>query len=359
MGNSVRLGGFLAVTVLCAAVASAQQGTPQPQTAAATQERSPAQAGSGKMTLDVVVAEKPGEPVGDLQQQDFTLLDNNAPQAITSFQVFNGREAPIEVVLVIDAVNAPFRNVGYERVQIDKFLRDEEGNLAYPVAVTVFTDQGVQVVGGFVRDGNALSAALDKTNIGIRDMGASAGYYGAAERLQHSLGALRELVGSAAKRPGRKLIIWVSPGWPLLSGPNTMLDTKQQGQVFANIVSLSTQLLQGRITLYSIDPVGPTGSLNADWDYTYYLKGVSKPGQVSFGNLGLPVLSVQSGGVAFGFTNGIADKLHKCLAEAAPYYEISFDPPPAKSRDEYHHLEIKLAKSGLIARTRQGYYGQP
>ena len=26
---------------------------------------------------------------------------------------------------------------------------------------------------------------------------------------------------------------------------------------------------------------------------------------------------------------------------------------------EYHHLEIKLAKAGLTARARQGYYAQP
>ncbi len=359
MWNSVRLGGFLVVGVMCVAAASAQtqqpaaqQGTPATQAGAATQA-------AGQISLDVEVAEKSGEPVGDLQEQDFTLLDNDLPQKITSFQVVNGREAPIEVILVIDAVNAPFRNVGYERVQMEKFLRDEEGNLAYPMAVTVFSDQGIQIVGGFVSDGNALSAALDKTNIGLRDMGAAAGYYGAAERLQKSLGALQLLVSSAAKRPGRKLIIWVSPGWPLLSGVRTTLDTKQEQQVFANIVSLSTELLRGRITIYSIDPVGPNGSVNADWDYGYYLKAVTKPGQVHFGNLGLPVLAVQSGGVAFSFTNGIADRLHKCVADVAPYYEISFDPPPAKSRDEYHHLEIKLAKPGLTARTRQGYYAQP
>ncbi|MGB6877241.1 MAG: VWA domain-containing protein, partial [Candidatus Acidiferrales bacterium] len=214
-------------------------------------------------------------------------------------------------------------------------------------------------VGGFSNDGKALSALLDKADVSLRDVGRSAGYYGAEERLQLSLAALRQLIASAARRPGRKIIIWISPGWPLMSGPNTQLDAKQQQQVFANIVSFSTQLRRAGVAIDSIDPVGPTGSVNADWSYEYYLKGVSKPSQVQLGNLGLPVLAVQSGGVAFNFTNGIADRLHKCLADAAPYYEISFDPPAAKKPDEYHHLEIKLAKSGLIARTLQGYYAQP
>jgi hypothetical protein len=40
------------------------------------------------------------------------------------------------------------------------------------------------------------------------------------------------------------------------------------------------------------------------------------------------------------------------------YYELSFNPPPGKL-NEYHHLEICLAKAGLTARTRQGYYTPP
>jgi hypothetical protein len=31
----------------------------------------------------------------------------------------------------------------------------------------------------------------------------------------------------------------------------------------------------------------------------------------------------------------------------------------AAKPDEYHQLQIKLAKPGLTARTRQGYYAQP
>ena len=67
---------------------------------------------------------------------------------------------------------------------------------------------------------------------------------------------LQELAVREASRPGRKIILWVSPGWPLLSGPNIELTTKQQENLFAHIVSLSTILREGRITLYSVDPLG-------------------------------------------------------------------------------------------------------
>jgi VWFA-related protein len=154
-------------------------------------------------------------------------------------------------------------------------------------------------------------------------------------------------------------MVWVSPGWPLLTGPRVELDSKQEQQIFANIVSLSTQLLQARVTLYSVDPLGNSESLSRASYYKDFVKGISKPSQVQFADLGLPVLAVQSGGLALDFNNDIASLLQECLSDSAPYYEISFDSPAVDRRDEYHHLEIKLAKPGLTARTRQGYYAQP
>src|SRR6202041_2027252 len=238
LGNS-RLACFLLVTLVsvCAAAASAQQPRPQAQPAGA------------KISLDVVVSPKSGPPVGDLQQQDFTVLDNNSPQAVTSFQAVTGRQAPIEVVLAIDAINTDARTIGYERNQIDRFLHAEGGRLAYPVAIVVATDTGVQLAENFSSDGNALSAAMDRDQIGLRDIGRSAGFYGATERLQYSLQGLDQLAAAAAPRPGRKILVWISPGWPLLSGPNVPLDSTQQGDIFAQIVGLYTQLRPARVTL--------------------------------------------------------------------------------------------------------------
>jgi len=328
--------------------------------ASVAQQPRPATPPTGsRIVLDVVVTPKSGPPVADLRQPDFTLLDNKSPQTITSFKAVTGREAPIEGVLVIDAVNASAQTVAYERAQIQKFLAAEGGHLAYPFTLAVVTDTGIQILGNMSSDGNALSAILDRDDIGIRSIGRSTGYYGAAERLQLSLEALTQLVAKEAPRAGRKVVLWVSPGWPLLSGPSTELGAKQQQQIFDNIVSISTQLLQARVTLYSVDPLGASESVGRTSYYKEFLKGVTKPNQVTVGNLGLQVLAIQSGGIAFSSTNDITKLLQDCLADSAPYYEISFDAPPAEHPDEYHQLEIKIARPGLTARTRQGYYAQP
>jgi len=346
MFGNVRLSGLRLIALLCIAAASAQEASPQ------------AQATGGNIYLDVVITPKSGAPVAGLQQQDFTVLDNNSPQAITSFQAVTGRQVSAQVVLVIDAINSNAQTISYERIQIDKFLHAEGGRLAYPVAIAVVTDTGVKVAENFSSDGNALSAAMDRDQIGLRDIGRSAGFYGATERLQYSLQALSQL---AVREPHqeRKILIWISPGWPLLSGPNVELDSKQQRDIFAQIVSFSTQLRQARVTIYNVNPIGATESVFRGTYYQEFLKGVSKPSQVNLGNLGLQVLAIQSGGLAFEFNNDLASLLQQCISDVAPYYEVSFIAPAAERPDEYHHLEINIAKAGLIARTRQVYYAQP
>lgn len=351
--RNIRL--FLVILAGAAAiiVASPQQDKAQgnPQTSAA--------AADNKMYLDVVVSPKNGAPVGDLSQQDFTLLDNKSPQAITSFRAVTGREAPISVTIVLDAVNDDYRTLTFSRMQIEKFLRAEGGHLAYPVDLVVFNDKGMENLANYSSDGNALSATLDSDQIGIRFITRSAGFYGAAERLGLSTNAMRQLATTLAAHPGRNIVLWASPGWPILSGPGVQLSSKEEDQIFADIVNFSNLFRAARMTLYAVNPLGSDESVFRGTYYREFLKGVSKPSQVVPGNVALQVLALQSGGLVFDFNNDMSAQLQKCIADSAPYYEISFVPQPSERPNEYHQIEIKLAKSGLTARTREGYYAQP
>ena len=335
--------------------------SPQPQSpATATQKANPStQPVRGKMYLDVVVTQKSGPPVTGLQQQDFTLLDNKIPQTITSFEALGGSRAPMEIILVVDAINTAYEHVAYERDQIDKFLRIDEGRLAHPTTIAIVTDTETQALEEFTSDGNALAAFLDQQSVALRSIRRSAGFYGGEERLQLSIGALSRLATREETRPGRKLIFWISPGWPYLSGPEILLGDKEQREIFSDIVGLSTELRRANITLYSIDPLGTEDIGTRTFYYESFLKGVSKPSQAQPGDLALQVLAAQSGGLVLSAGNDITAQLKKCLADTESYYEIKFEPQVSKQPDEYHHLEIRLAKHGLIARTRQGYYAQP
>jgi VWFA-related protein len=284
-----------------------------------------------------------------------SLCSTKAPQPIASFQALTGNQAPIEVVVLVDAVNIGYTNLAYQRGQIDKFLRANGGRLPYPTTLAIFTDTGTQLLKDFSTDGNALSAALDSDDIRLRVLRRSGGFYGAEDRYNLSLQALGELAAREAPHPGRKIILWVSPGWAFLSGPEVFLDDKQEQELFSRIVGISNQLLQGHITLYSVDPLGTADTLRTFY-YQDFLKGVSKPSQVQPGDLALPVIATQSGGLALNSNNDVNLLLQKCIADTQAYYELSFDPPLTDERSAYHQLEVRVDKHGLTARTRQGYY---
>jgi VWFA-related protein len=324
----------------------------------------PPTASDRHITLDVVVTDKSGKPVTGLGQQDFTLLDNKQPQKILSFQAVQGgagtADPAVEVVLLVDEVNTNFTTVSFERAQVEKFLKRDDGKLPRAMSLAFLSDSGMAMSNITTQDGNALAADLNQNKAGLRTITRSQGIYGASDRIGLSLNALQELADYEAPRPGRKLVIWISPGWPLLSGPREELTDKEQQRLFSNIVGLSDRLRQARITLYSIDPLGTAdaGGFRTSY-YEEFVKGVKKPGQVRIGNLGLQVLATQSGGRVLISNNDVAGEIATSVADANAFYILTFDGLVGDGPNEYHSLEIKLAKSGLKALARTGYYAQP
>jgi VWFA-related protein len=344
MFSNSRLGLFLLVLLLC---------TPQ---ILARQYHAPTFPGDGKIHLDVVVTPKSDPAVSGLQQEDFSILDNGVPQTIISFEAVGGRQAPLEVVLLVDAVNLGFREMTVARDGINKFLKTDGGRLSQTTTFAILTDKGIHFHEEFSKDGNALSTALEHYTIPLRSINNTTDH-GAGQRSELTLLGLGQLVAREGPRPGRKIIVWVAPAGILILGPKNMLNAELEQQVFGSIVDASTQLREAGITLYSVDPLGTTEVGASYWKT--YLKGVSKPSQAQMDDLALGVIATQSGGLALDSSKDIAAQLQECIADAMVYYELSFVPPLSDRPNEYHQLEVHVAKPGLTARTRQGYYSLP
>lgn len=98
------------------------------------------------------------------------------------------------------------------REGINRFLRADEGRLAYPTMLAILTNTEIQFQEDFSQDGNAISTALDQRATALRNISRTTDSYGAAARFQIALQGLRRLVARESGRPGRKLIVWFSPG---------------------------------------------------------------------------------------------------------------------------------------------------
>jgi VWFA-related protein len=316
-----------------------------------------------RIRLNVVVNDKSGKPVSDLQQQDFQILDNKSPQPILSFEAVAGRlgaKDPLQVILILDAVNLPYTRVGYARDQLKRFLRQDNGALAWPLMIGLLSDSGLELQGAPSRDGNALAADLDRNQTGLRTINRSQGFWGRDEQVQLSVNAFQQLSQYAARTPGRKIVICLSPGWPTLSGPNVDLTKHEEEAIFNNIVALSTELRESGITLYDVDPLGTadSGSFRTFY-WESFIKGVRSAKDAQVGNLALQVLAFQSGGRVLNSNNDVAGEIETCVRDANTYYILSFAPESADGPNDYHGIQVKIDRPKLKAQTLAGYYAQP
>jgi VWFA-related protein len=317
----------------------------------------------GHIHLDILVSDPADKPVLGLEPSDFKLLDNGQPRRILSFRSFDGitvrPDPPVEVILLFDTVNLPFSQVSFIHQEIVRFLSQNGGHLSQPVSIMLLTDAGLHVQPQPSANGIGLISVLDQIKGEVHTIYGAMGAEGKLERVQLSLRQMAAIAENEARRPGRKLLVWVGPGWPMLNSNDFSASDKDQRRYFDAIVELSTRLREARMVVYSVAPVNEESTGEHTLQYRAFLKGVTSARKADLGNLALKVLAAQSGGLILGPDNDLVSQIDRCIADASAFYAISFDPPRAEHADEYHDLKIQLAQPGLIVRTSTGYYDQP
>jgi VWFA-related protein len=342
----------------CSAVASAQKPLDvQPPSA----EQPPAP--SGPIRLEVVVTDKGGHPIPGLQQSDFSLFDNKQPVIIRSFAAHTidaPGDDPEALILLIDNVNTNFNVVSTVRTQIENFLHSNGGRLPIPTAIFLLTDTGLSEVSPASTDGTAIASVLHEKEGELRSITRSTGFYGAQERTQLSLQCLERLTTYLNGATGRKLVVWIGPGWPIFDNPNVLISPQQQRNFFSAIVELNTMLRQADVTIDSLDPVGPADAASPhNFLWQSFTKPVTKPTKADPGDLALQVFALHSGGTARWGTNDLAGEMAGYVKDGSAWYTITFDPQRSDTPDAWHDVLVKLDKPDLRVRTSNGYYGQP
>ena len=402
MHRSLRV---VSAILLClpAARSAPQSAAPQPQ---ATPDEIPPALGSlqipsatedgagSRIFLDVVVTDKSGKPVTGLEAKDFTLLDNNQAGKVLSFQAFDAAEAmpdpPVEVILFVDTINMSPGEISLAQEEVRKFLLQNGGQLAQPVSIYQFNQDGLSVTPQASTDGNALVAEItQKSQIRLiwhdpaenepdsnspRAVDSAVRFpttYPAESGMNsdpqfHSLGdpspnvrskspssqdnLSLDVLGSIAIeerwKPGRKLLLWIGKGWPVTENWDS----------FDSITEFSTRLREARIELSNVT-FGKDGKQGLD--YRDSVKGVGSARQAKSASLALQVIATQSGGRVVEADRDLVSQIETCIAGASAFYTISFDPPKAKQPDEYHDLNIQVNPPELVARTNTGYYDEP
>ena len=320
-----------------------------------------ARTAEGTITLDVIVTDKSGNPVAGLQQKDFTVLDDEHTSPILSFQEVNHSATGVygqdQLFVILDDVNESLQYLEYARESVKQFLQQNHGQLPYPVSLAIFTEAGMQIQTQPSHDGNAMAAAINALGTPRRLMERSSGIYGSEELLRMSLDGLTSFITQERTRPGRKLVIWVSPGWPFLNAVPNSLTQNQQQRIFNSVVGYSTGLRQAQITLYSVDPQGAIDAGSTESSrYKQFIPGLESVDHAEIGDMGLQAMATQSGGRVIIGNDLLLHSINSCAAELNDYYELTIKSGRGDPKHSFHSLGVKLDRSGLTARTRTGYY---
>jgi len=322
----------------------------------------------GMIRLDVVVTDKSGNPVTGLRQQDFTLRDNGEPANIVSFQAFDrvtaNPDPAVEVILVIDELNMPDLPLLAAEREAENFLHQNQGHLGQPVSIYRITKDGLSASAQPSWDGNALADEIAhgrephviwKTSMISESLGSVAGGGLISWRITHSLIALGSIAIEERRKPGRKLMFWLGPGW--------QVDGRGGTGLFDFSTELSTRLREARIALWSAtewpfyDARGNPLPVST-FIYKDFLQGV-KPETHDFGYLALHVVATQSGGGVLATSKDLAGLIDKRVGEASTFYSLTFDPRRTNEVDEYHALKVEVGKPDLTAHTSTGYFDEP
>ena len=309
-----------------------------------------------RIILDVVATDAAGTPVAELEPSEFTVFDNNVQQRMLSFHRYNqshpSPDSPLQVVLILDAVNTSYQDMIFVRQNLEKFLSRNNGVLDQPTSLVIVTDTQMKIQPNPTRDGKAIIHALDGSQNPLHVLRKSSGGAGDAERMSICLTRLRALADLQYTKPGRKVFLWIGPGWPSLAlGSPDMTDRMRQ-DAFDATIQLQTRLRESRVTLYNIDSTGSPY-------YKSFLKPLTSPKRAEWPNVMTQVVAVHTGGRVVDPGNDIAYGITECLKDMTAWYTISFNSPPTERTDEFHQIEVRTKRPDLTIHTSYGYFNQP
>jgi len=375
--------------------------------------------------VDVVVTDRSGRPVTDLKQGDFEVRENGKPQKVVAFAFqpppiagndgykplalasgvytnlrnLNGQIGP-PTILLIDALNTPFKDQAYLRQQLVKYLEHIEPRRN----IAIYTlGTRLRMVQDFTSDPDLLHEAVkkvtfqssmfnqeqqdftdefpgldpDSSDQSVAEMAQSLKDFEAEQeafqrdiQVRITLDAMKELAHNVAGYPGRKNLVWLSGSFPLTIFPDETSrnpfnvqrqygdDLRQTAAIFSN----------EQVAVYPVDARGlvggflPDASQSGSW--------MARPGggaravqtiqkgsaQLSASHDSMNELASQTGGRAFYNRNDIDRAIALSVAEGSTYYTLAYYPDDKTPDGKFRKIEVKLDRKGIEAHYRKGYF---
>lgn len=343
--------------------------------------------------VDVVVHSK-GAAVADLNQDDFTVLDNGKPQKIAAFNVISsrttaGKSTPLPPGMVSNRLNMAGEEPAGTTIVLYDMLNTAPEDQSYGrKALLQYLDtlqrgdhfalyslgKALRVIQDFTDDPDRIrraarraspEASPDQTADDLtEDLLASAPDLGdpIANAMQHN--SIMEMQDAAQVNravittktleliarhlqgmPGRKKLIWISSSFAAQTtdmrshNGQPTIEHKDFGKEIDKAVHT---LNNSNVAVYPIDPK----------PFSFF----NDPGFLRPGIDAMNLFAGGTGGRAFYMINDVATAIKTAVEDSEVTYALGFYPVDIKLDGSYHSLSVKVARHGVDLRHRKGYY---
>lgn len=344
--------------------------------------------------VTVVAEDGDGNPINDLKKEDFTLRDKGEAQKISFFaqqntpaaQLNTALQAPSDffsnhvesspsgansvTILLFDALNTQFRDLSYARTRVIDFLQHMQPQ--DQVALYVLTPSTLYVMHDFTNDSETLVRLMggkpEKTSAtstanasapGPNDvkieklisdtMDESNRFYKGQPLniLETTSSAMLQIARNTVNIPGRKNLVWISGGFPIVMGDAIPLGPRDDRQDFsASLSATAKQLGDANVAVYPVDARG-----------LYAPRG---GGRYLSPNVDSMVLIANgTGGRPFYNTNDIASSIRKAVDDSRVSYVLGYYPTNDRWDAAFREINIKVARPGAHLRYKTGYFAVP
>jgi VWFA-related protein len=368
--------------------------------------------------LSVIARDKNNQPATDLTKEDFRIRVNGKAQPISVFSmessgvlpsapglpstpapatnqsasIFSNRlpaqsATPSGVtIILVDTRNTRATDQIYAKAQVIRYLHtlqpaDHIGLYTFGASLKVLHDYTSDSSGLLARLAAAkdwtlpdtserdATGALETDSAILDSFTRMAGGTSAAERsfyttdrVLSTLRAFEFIAEHLAQLPGRKNLIWVSGGFPLDIGFDSLADWKNPAvdqRTFTEEVDRTIRAINdANIAVYPVDARG----LMTDPRFSAQNSKIAKrpplaPPVGVKDQQTMQEMASRTGGIAFYNTNDLARAIHTAVDDSQVTYTIGFYPTDEGFDGKFHKIDVDTpGRNGVKLRYRKGYF---
>lgn len=357
--------------------------------------------------INVLAQDSKGQAIADLAQQDFALEVSGKRRPIQLFAVernaapenaagrstelpFANRAAPGDpnlVIVLLDEYNTSSMDVAHARKQlIDVFSRLAPRSR---VAFYLLTHE-LKILLDFTTDREALTARLaaHQPELGFTTSGpdlgmdsdsvpeAIAGAIAQAEsmvrsarsahRAEVTLDALNLISAHVTGIRGRKTLVWLTAGVPVLIGHEAASfrsSPSAQYDLSAEVLRTARALERADITVDVVDLRGlrpdDQGSRGDFRSQMPIGRAGASPFDVDSNSEGMVSLVKETGGELFRNSNDIGHAVERAIADSQVSYALGFYASEDELNGAYRPIRVQTSRRGVRLRYRSGFFATP